>query len=157
MPRAAQVGIYDREVVSATQASTKGVWEGRGPKRRNEEERGPMLGKGQGVGSPQERSTVCAWGGVCGMGRRVDTRSGQPGALRKGGNKVGWNLWPSSLPLSCQSRVRSSTNADSAPAECPGLVQDNQSLISHPTLLYTQASLLTLSCFLTESQFFLHT
>lgn len=65
------------------------------------------------------------------MGRRVDTRSGQPRALRKGGSKVGWNLWPSSLPLSCQSRVRSSTSADSAPAECPGLVQDNQSLISH--------------------------
>lgn len=73
MPRVARVGIYDRQVVSATQAFREGVWERRGPKRRNEEERSHMLGKGQEVGSPQERGPVCAWGGVCGMGKRVDS------------------------------------------------------------------------------------
>ena len=34
------------------------------PKKRNEEERVHIVGKGQGVGRPQERGPVCGGGGV---------------------------------------------------------------------------------------------
>lgn len=56
-----KVGVYDRELVLATEAFREEVWEGRGPKRRNEEEGGHMLGRGRRGGSPQERG-LCVHG-----------------------------------------------------------------------------------------------
>lgn len=60
MPRAAKIGVYDRETVPATQAFKEGMWERTGLKRRNEEEKSHMLGEG----SPQEREPVVYIGGV---------------------------------------------------------------------------------------------
>lgn len=63
MPRAAKIGVYDRETVPATQAFKEGMWEGRGLKRSNEEEKSHMLGEG----SPQEQEPVCELEGSEGL------------------------------------------------------------------------------------------
>lgn len=107
VPRAVQVGMYDREAVPAAQACREGVWEGRGPERRNEEEGGHMLGKGQRVGSPQERGPACAQEGSEGWGEGWTGSVGSPEletrvAAKQGGipsptlrpcpAKAGWDL-----------------------------------------------------------------